>query len=199
MILQRLLCCILFISIKASPAFAVTFIEDGAQLGKSVFQIGTAPRHWTAKSWLSAGLIGSSAYLLYKNKEHDRSFFKVKRLNQKTNEYEIYPKTLFEKSYFNLMELPQSYIVYATAGSYIIGQILDVKPVRNASFELLQSMGISQALAVLGAYVFAEKRPSEGGKLRHFKWGGARCFGTQYVLCELKWPPKQIFNHHSKF
>jgi len=163
-------------------------VYDAKQFGMTFKNTVAAPVRWKPTDWLTAGAIGGLTTYLYQDKKNDRKWFRFSRLNQKYGEYEVYPKTFFEKTYMRLLEYPISHISFGIAGATVLGNIFDLLPLHHLSAELLQSIAMSTGLATFGNFILAERRPSEGGKMRYFSRNGHGISGHGTFYTSLSGP-----------
>lgn len=166
--------------------------QDFMLATKNSYNLIISPLKWSLPEWSLASAVGISAVIMYNNKYHDRTLFRFERLNVKTGEYDPHPKTFFEKMYLSVSKIPLFYGVSVVGGSYILSTALKQATLQKLSWELLQSMALSGGITLLGSYILAEKRPSDGGEMEYFKTNGHSISGHSAFYASLSGP----FNKH---
>lgn len=169
-----------------------TLGQDGLTFLKTTHKLVAQPTQWGWKDWAQVTAISGTAYFLYQRKEKDDKLFLFERLNGKP-EIDPNPKTVFEKTYYEIAEFPISTLALGLGATYVGASLFKLNDLHALSFNLIQSTTIAQVFSVLGSYVLSEERPSEGGKMKYFKPNGHSISGHSAFYASFSGPLNRTF------
>lgn len=188
--------CLIFILLPSyGHSFISVFTQDVSQFGANGLSLIKAPISWTYSNWITLGIIGSSASILYQNKQTDTDghWFLFDRLYGGSREEGMDPKTYFEKVYTDMILTPLPSIGFVIGGSYLFTGLIPLPKEHQLFSELLQSILWSQSLATFGSFILSEKRPLQGGNMEYFHSGGHSISGHSTFYTSMSGPLDKYF------